>query len=345
MDNNHQTGPDLKKSQGTGAGGMNSNQNGRGGPEGNVPKAPRFDKIIIYLVIGVLFSLLINSFLGSWVKNASSKEISYTEFINKIEEDKVESVIFDSSEGQIVIMPNDKDESKSVLAEMTYYTGYLNDDDLLPLLKEHHVNIRAEIPTKASPVITILMWVLPILLMWWLMSLTSRKLMSKMGGGLGAVGKSNAKVYVETGTGVTFKDVAGQDEAKESLVEIVDYLHNPGKYADIGAKLPKGALLVGPPGTGKTLLAKAVAGEAGVPFFSISGSDFVEMFVGMGAKRVRDLFEQASAKAPCIVFIDEIDAIGKSRDNQIGGNDEREQTLNLVTTVLSSCFWRIYSLS
>lgn len=160
------------------------------------------------------------------------------------------------------------------------------------------------------------------------MSLTSRKLMSKMGGGLGAVGKSNAKVYVETGTGVTFKDVAGQDEAKESLVEIVDYLHNPGKYADIGAKLPKGALLVGPPGTGKTLLAKAVAGEAGVPFFSISGSDFVEMFVGMGAKRVRDLFEQASAKAPCIVFIDEIDAIGKSRDNQIGGNDEREQTLN-----------------
>lgn len=333
MENNQQTGPDLKKSQGAGTGGMNNNRGGQGaGPDGNMPKAPRFDKIIIYLVIGVLFSLLINSFLGSWVKNASSKEISYTEFVQKVKDDKVESVVFDAGEGQIVIVPNEKDDAKSMLTEMTYYTGYLNDDTLLPLLNEHGVNVRSEIPTKASPVITILMWVLPILLMWWLMSLTSRKLMSKMGGGLGAAGKSNAKIYVENGTGVTFKDVAGQDEAKESLVEIINYLHNPAKYTDIGAKLPKGALLVGPPGTGKTLLAKAVAGEAGVPFFSISGSDFVEMFVGMGAKRVRDLFEQASAKAPCIVFIDEIDAIGKSRDNQIGGNDEREQTLNQLLT-------------
>lgn len=332
MGNDKQGGPDLKKSQSPGSGGINHQGGQQDGSQGNTPKAPRFDKIIIYLVIGILFSLLLNSFLGSWIKHTSSKEISYTEFIQKVEEDKVDSVIFDGSSSEIIIIPNDKDESKSVLKEMTYYTGYLNDDTLLGLLKEHNVNISSEIPTQASPVISIIMWILPILIIWWLMSLMSRKLMGKMGGGLGGVGKSNAKVYVESGTGVTFKDVAGQDEAKESLVEIVDYLHNPKKYTDIGAKLPKGALLVGPPGTGKTLLAKAVAGEAGVPFFSISGSDFVEMFVGMGAKRVRDLFEQASAKAPCIIFIDEIDAIGKSRDNQVGGNDEREQTLNQLLT-------------
>lgn len=332
MDNDKQGGPDLKKSQSPDSGGINHRGGQQGGPQGNMPKAPRFDKIIIYLVIGVLFSLLLNSFLGSWIKNTSSKEITYTEFIQKVEEDKVDSVIVDESSRQIIIIPNDKDEAKSVLQEMTYYTGYLNDDTLLDLLNQHHVTVSSEIPTKASPIISMIMWILPILIIWWLMSLTSRKLMGKMGGGLGGAGKSNAKVYVEDGTGVTFRDVAGQDEAKESLVEIVDYLHNPHKYTDIGAKLPKGALLVGPPGTGKTLLAKAVAGEAGVPFFSISGSDFVEMFVGMGAKRVRDLFEQASAKAPCIIFIDEIDAIGKSRDNQIGGNDEREQTLNQLLT-------------
>ena len=211
----------------------------------------------------------------------------------------------------------------------TYYCTYLNDPDLLPLLKAHGVIIDVEEADSRSAVIyNILSMVLPILILWGLFAL----FMNKMGGGVGGafgVGKSNAKVYVEKSTGVTFKDVAGQDEAKESLQEVVDFLHNPQKYTEIGAKLPKGALLVGPPGTGKTLLAKAVAGEAGVPFFSLAGSDFVEMFVGVGASRVRDLFKEAQKQAPCIIFIDEIDAIGKSRDSRFGGgNDEREQTLN-----------------
>ena len=241
--------------------------------------------------------------------------------------------MFDYQNSQIFIVPSENDESSASLGTITYYTGYIEDNTLLPLLNEHDVIVDSEIPEQISPVMSVLSWILPILLIWLLMSWMSRKLIGKMNGGIGGIGKSNAKVYnMEKGTGVTFRDVAGQDEAKESLMEIVDYLHNPKKYTAIGAKLPKGALLVGPPGTGKTLLAKAVAGEAHVPFFSISGSDFVEMFVGMGAKRVRDLFEQAEAKAPCIVFIDEIDAIGKSRDNQIGGNDEREQTLNQLLT-------------
>ena len=209
---------------------------------------------------------------------------------------------------------------------ITYYTAYISDADLLPLLKEHDVEIDGEISDSTAVIIyNVLSFVIPIVLLWILMSF----LMKRMGGGAMGVGKSNAKVYVEKSTGVTFKDVAGQDEAKESLQEVVDFLHNPQKYTSIGAKLPKGALLVGPPGTGKTLLAKAVAGEAGVPFFSLAGSDFVEMFVGVGASRVRDLFKEAQKAAPCIIFIDEIDAIGKSRDSRYGGgNDEREQTLN-----------------
>ncbi len=335
MEENSQKSTDIKNSQG--ADYRNSGSRGSGqhnDPEGsNTPKMPNFEKMIIYLVIGFLFTLLLNSLLSSWLKDASSREISYTEFIQKVEDGKVQSVVFDYQNSQIFIVPSENDESSASLGTITYYTGYIEDNTLLPLLNEHDVIVDSEIPEQISPVMSVLSWILPILLIWLLMSWMSRKLIGRMNGGIGGIGKSNAKVYnMEKGTGVTFKDVAGQDEAKESLMEIVDYLHNPKKYTAIGAKLPKGALLVGPPGTGKTLLAKAVAGEAHVPFFSISGSDFVEMFVGMGAKRVRDLFEQAEAKAPCIVFIDEIDAIGKSRDNQIGGNDEREQTLNQLLT-------------
>lgn len=335
MEENSQKSTDIKNSQG--ADYRNSGSRGSGqhnDPEGsNTPKMPNFEKMIIYLVIGFLFTLLLNSLLSSWLKDASSREISYTEFIQKVEDGKVQSVVFDYQNSQIFIVPSKNDESSASLGTITYYTGYIEDSTLLPLLNEHDVIVDSEVPEQISPVMSVLSWILPILLIWLLMSWMSRKLIGKMNGGIGGIGKSNAKVYnMEKGTGVTFKDVAGQDEAKESLMEIVDYLHNPKKYTAIGAKLPKGALLVGPPGTGKTLLAKAVAGEAHVPFFSISGSDFVEMFVGMGAKRVRDLFEQAEAKAPCIVFIDEIDAIGKSRDNQIGGNDEREQTLNQLLT-------------
>ena len=335
MEENSRKSTDIKNSQG--ADYRNSGSRGSGqhnDPEGsNTPKMPNFEKMIIYLVIGFLFTLLLNSLLSSWLKDASSREISYTEFIQKVEDGKVQSVVFDYQNSQIFIVPSENDESSASLGTITYYTGYIEDNTLLPLLNEHDVIVDSEIPEQISPVMSVLSWILPILLIWLLMSWMSRKLIGKMNGGIGGIGKSNAKVYnMEKGTGVTFRDVAGQDEAKESLMEIVDYLHNPKKYTAIGAKLPKGALLVGPPGTGKTLLAKAVAGEAHVPFFSISGSDFVEMFVGMGAKRVRDLFEQAEAKAPCIVFIDEIDAIGKSRDNQIGGNDEREQTLNQLLT-------------
>ena len=211
----------------------------------------------------------------------------------------------------------------------SYYCAPLNDDEIIQLMDEHGVRYGYPYESELNPIVSILIsYVVPMVLMVVVFSFLFRSMAGKMGGGLGGVGKANAKVYVEKKTGVTFKDVAGQDEAKESLVEIIDFLHNPQKYTEIGAKLPKGALLVGPPGTGKTLLAKAVAGEANVPFFSISGSDFVEMFVGMGAARVRDLFKEANKMAPCIVFIDEIDTIGKSRDNRMGGNDEREQTLN-----------------
>ena len=279
-------------------------------------------QMLLMLIVVTLVALFIMSLVTRLETSSMSKEISYTEFLNMINEDKVAAVEFASQ--QINITPKTE---KGSISLTTYYTGYVNDSELLPLLKEKDIDIRATIPDNTSTwVYNILSFVILLVLVWILLGF----LMKRMGGGgMMGVGKSNAKVYVEKSTGVTFKDVAGQDEAKESLQEVVDFLHNPGKYTQIGAKLPKGALLVGPPGTGKTLLAKAVAGEAGVPFFSLAGSDFVEMFVGVGASRVRDLFKEAQKQAPCIIFIDEIDAIGKSRDSRYGGgNDEREQTLN-----------------
>ena len=279
-------------------------------------------QMLLMLIVVTLVALFIMSLVTRLETSSMSKEISYTEFLNMINEDKVAAVEFASQ--QINITPKTE---KGSISLTTYYTGYVNDSELLPLLKEKDIDIRATIPDNTSTwVYNILSFVIPLVLVWILLGF----LMKRMGGGgMMGVGKSNAKVYVEKSTGVTFKDVAGQDEAKESLQEVVDFLHNPGKYTQIGAKLPKGALLVGPPGTGKTLLAKAVAGEAGVPFFSLAGSDFVEMFVGVGASRVRDLFKEAQKQAPCIIFIDEIDAIGKSRYSRYGGgNDEREQTLN-----------------
>ena len=297
------------------------NQQGSNNNNGN-KKNDKNGQMLLMLIVVTLVALFIMSLVSRLETSSMSKEISYTEFLKMIDEDKVTAVEFASQ--QINITPKTE---KGSLSLTTYYTGYVNDSELLPLLKEKNIDIRATIPDNTSTwVYNILSFVIPLVLVWILLGF----LMKRMGGGgMMGVGKSNAKVYVEKSTGVTFKDVAGQDEAKESLQEVVDFLHNPGKYTQIGAKLPKGALLVGPPGTGKTLLAKAVAGEAGVPFFSLAGSDFVEMFVGVGASRVRDLFKEAQKQAPCIIFIDEIDAIGKSRDSRYGGgNDEREQTLN-----------------
>jgi len=297
-----------------------------GGTPGGTGTPPKLGKWGLYLLIGLVATIIINTFFTPALLNATTKEITYTEFISKVEAGQVDSVVIQNENNRIVIIPKGTENTED---KTTYYTGIIDDPGLIEFLHEYDVTLSAQIPTEASPLMSLLSLLWPFLLTIWLISFFSKRLMGKMGQGMGGgLGKSTAKIYVQTGTGITFKDVAGQDEAKESLMEIVDYLHNPAKYKDIGAKLPKGALLVGPPGTGKTLLAKAVAGEAGVPFFSISGSDFVEMFVGMGASRVRDLFKQAAEKAPCIIFIDEIDAIGKSRDNNIGGNDEREQTLN-----------------
>lgn len=281
--------------------------------------------IIICLVAAVL-TFCAFSYTMDMIKASRNKEISYNEFLSMLEEGTVKSVIFDNN--KYVIEPEKQDEE---LFPITYYTGFvLNDVDIIDRMEEAGVDFKKEVQDTSSGIMDfILVWVLPFALIWLVMWLVFRMISKSSGGMMGGVGKSNAKVYVEKETGVTFKDVAGQEEAKESLTELVDFLHNPGKYTKIGAKLPKGALLVGPPGTGKTLLAKAVAGEAKVPFFSLSGSDFVEMFVGVGASRVRDLFKQAQSMAPCIIFIDEVDAIGKSRDSHYGGgNDEREQTLN-----------------
>lgn len=292
-------------------------------------------------VLFALIAMFITSLLYSSAGSSTTEAITYSKFLDLVEKDQVKSVVFDGDQINIKLVDGAKvgsdSQTASIQAQLykestgqdltiTYYTAYISDADLLPLLKEHDVEIDGEISDSTAVIIyNVLSFVIPIVLLWILMSF----LMKRMGGGAMGVGKSNAKVYVEKSTGVTFKDVAGQDEAKESLQEVVDFLHNPQKYTSIGAKLPKGALLVGPPGTGKTLLAKAVAGEAGVPFFSLAGSDFVEMFVGVGASRVRDLFKEAQKAAPCIIFIDEIDAIGKSRDSRYGGgNDEREQTLN-----------------
>ena len=284
-------------------------------------------RIVFLMVAALIATLLINSLYTS-IANAYLSEIPYNEFQEYLDKDEIAELEFQSD--RIVILT--RDEAKKPAAQQRmYYTGMIPNYDnsaLKAQLDKQGVVYNTEIVEQASPIVTfILTWLLPIIIMYALFSLLMRS-MSKRMGGIGGIGESKAKVYMEKSTGVTFADVAGQDEAKESLVEIIDFLHNPQKYAAIGAKLPKGALLVGPPGTGKTLLAKAVAGEANVPFFSISGSDFVEMFVGVGASRVRDLFQQAAKVAPAIIFIDEIDAIGRTRDSKFGGNDEREQTLN-----------------
>ena len=344
---------------------MNSdNQNNNRGKGGGNNR--RNATAIISIILWALVLTVLVNYATSMARSANSVEITYSQFLQLVEDDMVKSVVMESSKYTITLKDGvSLDKNGNVVSSgaadsntssenepgsslglppleswgsqsqtVTYFCAPvsqagLRDDELIPLLKEHDVAFGPEYVEQLSPVITLLIsYVLPVVIMVALFSFLFRGMAGKMGGGLGNLGKSNAKVYVEKKTGVTFKDVAGQDEAKESLVEIIDFLHNPQQYTEIGAKLPKGALLVGPPGTGKTLLAKAVAGEANVPFFSISGSDFVEMFVGMGAARVRDLFKEANKMAPCIVFIDEIDTIGKSRDNRMGGNDEREQTLN-----------------
>ncbi|MCJ8006532.1 ATP-dependent zinc metalloprotease FtsH [Lederbergia wuyishanensis] len=288
------------------------------------PKKP----LIFYYGITILVILLLNSFILPAIYNYSIKEVDYGTFLTMVEEGKVEKVEIKNNE--IVFEPFDTSKAK------LYKTGTINDPKLVDRLHNANVEFSKVIPKETSPVLTFLLsWILPLLIFILIGQWFAKKMQNRLMGGGNALsfGKSKAKVYVEAQTGITFADVAGQDEAKEALQEIVDFLHNPNKYRDIGANIPKGALLVGPPGTGKTLLAKAVAGESKVPFFSISGSEFVEMFVGMGAARVRDLFKQAQEKAPCIVFIDEIDAIGKSRNSGIsGGNDEREQTLNQLLT-------------
>lgn len=304
----------------------NNGYNNRGNNNGNNnnKRGLRPGHIIIGLIIAVVITYLGVTFFRSIFNKYTSTEISYSAFLDMIDKDEISAVEYSSS--KIVITPKKQPVSG---IKMTYYTGYIYDEDTFNKLKTlDGVEVSAAIEDTGSSIFDfILVYVLPFLLIYLVMGFIFRKMSG--GGGMLGVGKSNAKVYMEQKTGVTFRDVAGQDEAKESVREIVDFLHNPGKYTSIGAKLPKGALLVGPPGTGKTLLAKAVAGEAGVPFFSLSGSDFVEMFVGVGASRVRDLFKQAQQSAPCIIFIDEIDAIGKSRDSRYGGgNDEREQTLN-----------------
>ena len=298
-------------------------------------KKPR-RSLIYYYVVTLLILMLLNALLFPSLLQRQVTEVGYNQFLDMVENGQVKEVAYEDAEEQIVFIATDENGKEEV-----YKTGIFPDDDLVNrlLAADPEITFANEIPTQNSPLLNMLIsWVFPLIIIFGGSALLWRYMMKKMGGNMPGMpsmsfGKSGAKLYAETETGVTFADVAGEDEAKEALKEIVDFLHNPKKYADIGAKLPKGALLVGPPGTGKTLLARAVAGEAHVPFFSISGSEFVEMFVGMGAAKVRDPFKQASEKAPCIVFIDEIDTIGKKRDNgAIGGNDEREQTLNQLLT-------------
>ena len=292
--------------------------------EVKTPKKP----LAIYYAIVLLVLMLLNFVLVPWMNERQIKEVDYGTFMSMTEEKDIGRVDVESNQ----ILFTDKDETQ------VYKTGLMNDPDLTQRLYDAGAQFSSEIVEQASPLMSFLLsFVLPIVLFVWLGNVMNRKLMEKAGGAnsmmFGGVGKSNAKVYVQSTHGIRFADVAGEDEAKENLQEIVDYLHDPKKYEEIGASMPKGILLVGPPGTGKTMLAKAVAGESNVPFFSISGSEFVEMFVGMGASKVRDLFKQAKEKAPCIVFIDEIDAIGQKRSGgQYGGNDEREQTLNQLLT-------------
>ena len=328
---------------------MADNNNNRDNRNNNNKNNNRMRGILTLVLWAVVLTVAMNyisAYSGNTANKTSSHEIKYSEMVDMVEKDQVKEILFRDS--TIYITPVDgytyteeveegstaqpKSYTQSKETQLTLFTKQLSDSQLLPLLEEHNVAYTGYYKAQLSPVLAFMAsYVLPIIIMVSLFMLVMR-ILSKSGGGfggIGSVGKSNAKVYMEKSTGVTFKDVAGQDEAKESLEEIIDFLHNTGRYTAIGAKLPKGALLVGSPGTGKTLLAKAVAGEAGVPFFSISGSGFVEMFVGVGASRVRDLFKEAAKVAPCIIFIDEIDAIGKTRDSRFGGgNDEREQTLN-----------------
>ncbi len=309
-----------------GSGGNGNNGGNRSG--GNGGRNNRGGQGIMAFILLTLVALFVYALISNSISHASTQEKSYSDFIKQLDKGNVKSVEFDSYEIDYKLVDDGHKDY-----DITYYTGRVADDELVPTLKKaktsegKSIEIKAAIPDNTSTwIFNILSFIVPLILLWVLLAFVSKKMGGSMGMG---VGKSTAKVYVEKSTGVNFKDVAGQDEAKESLQEVVDFLHNPKRYTDIGAKLPKGALLVGPPGTGKTLLAKAVAGEAGVPFFSLAGSDFVEMFIGVGASRVRDLFKEAQKMAPCIIFIDEIDAIGKSRDSRYGGgNDEREQTLN-----------------
>ena len=311
-----------------GSGGNGNNGGNRPGGNGNGGRNNRGGQGIMAFILLTLVALFVYALISNSISHASTQEKSYSDFIKQLDKGNVKSVEFDSYEIDYKLVDDGHKDY-----DITYYTGRVADDELVPTLKKAKtsegkaIEIKAAIPDNTSTwIFNILSFIVPLILLWVLLAFVSKKMGGSMGMG---VGKSTAKVYVEKSTGVNFKDVAGQDEAKESLQEVVDFLHNPKRYTDIGAKLPKGALLVGPPGTGKTLLAKAVAGEAGVPFFSLAGSDFVEMFVGVGASRVRDLFKEAQKMAPCIIFIDEIDAIGKSRDSRYGGgNDEREQTLN-----------------
>ena len=296
-------------------------------------KTPR-KPLAIYYAIVLLMLLLLNFVLLPWMEERQIKEVDYGTFMTMTEEKNIGRVDIESNQ----IIFTDKDETQ------VYKTGLMNDTGLTERLYDAGATFSSEIVEQSSPVLSFLIWfVLPIILFSAIGNQMNKKLMEKAGGGpgsmmFGGMGKSNAKVYVQSTAGIRFADVAGEDEAKENLQEVVNYLHDPSKYESIGAKMPKGILLVGPPGTGKTMLAKAVAGESNVPFFSISGSEFVEMFVGMGASKVRDLFKQAKEKAPCIVFIDEIDAIGQKRSGgQYGGNDEREQTLNQLLTELDGC--------
>ena len=287
------------------------------------PKKP----ILFYYAIVIVVLVLLNTLLVPSIAERSIKEVRYDQFLSDLKGSKIDEVSLDDDTIYYTIKSGDKTQ--------VYKTGRINDLQEVERLDSSGVKFAKDIPKKQSPILTFLLsWIIPIAIFLFIGNWLSKKMMSGMGGGAGAMsfGKSNAKVYVKSTNGIMFSDVAGEDEAKDLLTEIVDYLHNPDRYREIGASMPKGALLVGPPGTGKTLLAKAVAGEANVPFFSISGSEFVEMFVGMGAAKVRDLFKQANEKAPCIVFIDEIDTIGKKRDGNISGNDEREQTLNQLLT-------------
>ncbi|MBQ9989846.1 MAG: ATP-dependent zinc metalloprotease FtsH [Lachnospiraceae bacterium] len=320
-------------------GNQNGSNNSGGGNNGrnsnnqrNSGQDPRKQNLLVFLV-ATLISLVMMSYFMKSVNGATTQEVPYDQFIQMVEAGEVESVYISSDRIQFVPASQEKQQTTVIglltTQTVTYYTGKAESDTALTArLLEAGVEINPEIPDSSNMILSFLFtYVFPLLLIWGILGFAMKRI-SKGGGPMG-VGKSNAKVYVQKETGVTFKDVAGEDEAKESLQEVVDFLHNPGKYASIGAKLPKGALLVGPPGTGKTLLAKAVAGEAHVPFFSLTGSDFIELYVGVGASRVRDLFREASKNAPCIVFIDEIDAIGRSRDSKYGGgNEEREQTLN-----------------